>query len=387
MKSVHSPIALVRWPVALIVLFVPVFFANARFIRPDLVKIPVSRLADNLEKMVQQKPKDVNLQFNLARVHAMAYAQKTDSVQVWRNKENRGAWFGFTPKAVPFKTAKSKTAEQKKEAEKHLQKALKLYEQVYKKQPNHLAARLGHAWLKEKSGKKMEAVHEYREIIKLAWKKEGKLKSGRLGGNYVTVETAGYLIPLLDKKENAQEIQTLQQRAKQLKRLPRPVTPVVIPLRDGLTPEKIVDSTARVKFDADGSGLQKSWTWIGKDAGWLVYDRQGKGKITSALQMFGNVTFWLFWDNGYEAMRTLDDNGDGYLSGPELKGLAIWRDINGNGISEVGEVRPVRDWGIVKLSCRFESNASRDCAAFSPTGVWFEDGSVRPTYDVILRSK
>jgi hypothetical protein len=70
--------------------------------------------------------------------------------------------------------------------------------------------------------------------------------------------------------------------------------------------------------------------------------------------MFGNVTFWLFWETGYDALTSLDDNGDGVLTGDDLKGLAIWHDANGNGICDPGEVKPLSEYGIVALSCRFE---------------------------------
>ena len=140
-----------------------------------------------------------------------------------------------------------------------------------------------------------------------------------------------------------------------------------------------------MRFDADGSGLQKSWTWITPDAGWLVFDPQQTGQITSALQMFGNVSFWLFWDNGYQALASLDDNGDGVLSGAELKGLAIWQDANRNGRCEPGEVRPLAAYGIVSLSCRHRVTAGENnVAAVSGDGVRFTDGKTRPTYDVIL---
>lgn len=74
-----------------------------------------------------------------------------------------------------------------------------------------------------------------------------------------------------------------------------------------------------------------------------MFDGDGKGRINSVLQLFGNVTFWMFWRNGYEAMRALDDNGDGSPAGGELAGLGPWRDENGNGVSERGEVRALAD--------------------------------------------
>jgi hypothetical protein len=156
-------------------------------------------------------------------------------------------------------------------------------------------------------------------------------------------------------------------------------------LREGLTALDITDPGARVLFDADGSGVPKRWTWITPDAGWLVYDQRGTRDVGSALQMFGSVTFWLFWENGYRALRALDDNGDRRLTGTELTSLAIWRDRNRNGLSEPGEVQPVAAWGIVSLSCEYEIDATHpDEIPFSPSGVIFRDGSSRPTFDVSL---
>ena len=166
--------------------------------------------------------------------------------------------------------------------------------------------------------------------------------------------------------------------------MPRAITPIAIPLTDDLPATAIVDRLARVRFDADGSG-PREWTWITPEAGWLVYDAEGRGTITSALQWFGNVTFWLFWSNGYEPMRALDDNGDGELSGAELRHLAIWHDRNRDGVSDAGEVRPLAAHGIVALSCSYVDGDGARVAALSPHGARLADGRTRPTYDVILR--
>ena len=57
----------------------------------------------------------------------------------------------------------------------------------------------------------------------------------------------------------------------------------------------------------------------------------------------------MFFENGYQALAALDDDGDGYLTGKELEGLAVWRDKNGNGICDAGEVVPVGQLGIVGI--------------------------------------
>ena len=116
-----------------------------------------------------------------------------------------------------------------------------------------------------------------------------------------------------------------------------------MPLQRDLGLAGLVDPSARVSFDLDGFG-PRTWTWITPDAGWLVFDPRGTGRITSGLQLFGNVTFWLFWNTGYDALRAFDDDGNGVLRGDELAGLAVWRDVNVDGVSRAGEFTRLPPW-------------------------------------------
>jgi hypothetical protein len=361
----------------------------ARYIRPEVERVPVERLITNLEAAVKKDPKDVQARVNLARAHGMAYALKTDTAEVLKGQEDKGPWFGHEPRFVPFsKVEKTDDADKQKAAKAHLAKAVEDFKQAVKLAPDNLPARLGYAWTLEQSGEKKDAVKEYRALIDDAWKKEKDLTRLPLGGHSIVAEASGYLTPLLDKEKDSEEIATLTERADKLNKLPRPVTPIAVPLRDGLRAADLEDRSAAVAFDADGSGLKRKWTWVTKDAGWLVYDPKGKGEVTSGLQMFGGVTFWLFWETGYDALAALDDNGDGVLSGDELKGLAIWHDANGDGVCDPGEVRPLADYGIVAVSCRFERDtAHADRIAFSPRGVTFRDGRTRPTFDLVLKPR
>jgi hypothetical protein len=363
--------------------------APAMFIRQDLDKVPVDRLVTNLEETVKKDAKDLKALVNLARVHAMAYALKTDTAEVRKGKEAEGVWFGYEPALVPFsKVEKTDDADKLKAAKAHLAEAVERYKQAVALAPDDLTVRLGYSWTVDQSGDKDEAVKQYRSLLDDAWKKEQDLKSLPLGGRTVTGEGAGYLIALLDADKDKDEIATLTDRAAKLNKLPRPVTPIAVPLRDGLGARDIEDLGAAVAFDADGSGLKRKWTWITKDAGWLVYDPKEAGDVSSGLQLFGNVTFWLFWSTGYDALASLDDNRDGVLTGDELRGLAIWNDANGDGVCDPGEVRPLSDYGITAVSCRFERDpAHPDRIAFSPKGVTFRDGTTRPTFDLVLKPR
>jgi tetratricopeptide (TPR) repeat protein len=360
---------------------------TALYVTPEIRQVPVERLVSNLQREVQSDPKSVQKIINLARLHAMAFALKADELPVadFGNKTEEVPWFGFDRDHIPYKAVPAPSPAKASEAQQHLENALKYYESALALDPDNLTARLGHAWLLEQSQKKKEAIAEYRSLIELAWKNEQKASRGSRGRRFYTDEAGGYLIALLDPKQDAAEIAELQARRDKLRALPRPITPIAIPLRDELAPRDVLDPLARVRFDADGSGLRLEWSWITSDAGWLVYDAEGKGAITSALQWFGNVTFWLFWSNGYEALRALDDNADGELTGAELQHLAIWHDRNSNGASEAGEVRPLASHGIIALSCQYELGDGARLAAMSRAGVRFSDGRTRPTYDVILR--
>jgi tetratricopeptide (TPR) repeat protein len=361
---------------------------QARFMRLDLEKVPLQRLLTNLRAQAEKNPKNAQVRLNLARAHAMAYALKVDTADIWKGKEQDGIWFGYTPAFVPFTAKPTKDADKRKIAHEHLDSAIRWYRETLKLDPKNLTARLGLAWAIDQAGRKEAAIKAYREVIESAWTKEKELKLGRLGGNYVTAEAAGYLIALLDPATDQTEIKELRQRASQLQKLPRPVTPIVVPLRDGLTVRDLEDRTARVLFDADGSALPRRWTWITREAGWLVFDQKGERKIASGLQLFGNVTFWMFWANGYEALRALDANGDGWLTGRELEGLAVWQDVNGDGICDANEVKSLAELGIVALSCRYQIDPHHpDRIAFAPNGVVFRDGRRRPTFDIVLQPR
>jgi hypothetical protein len=95
----------------------------------------------------------------------------------------------------------------------------------------------------------------------------------------------------------------------------------------------------------------------------LVYDPGHTGKVTSAFQLFGP---WAFggkqlaslnggkvsgypWANGYEALATLDKNGDGKIAGDELAPLALWFDGDRDGSAQEGEVKPLDRAGVTGL--------------------------------------
>jgi hypothetical protein len=92
----------------------------------------------------------------------------------------------------------------------------------------------------------------------------------------------------------------------------------------------------------------------------------------------------MFWRDGFQALAALDDNRDGWLSGDELKGVAVWIDRNQNGKSDAGEVISLREAGIEKIGVEA---AMEDGILSHPQGVVFSDGRRAPAYDWIAESR
>ena len=369
---------------------------DALYVAVDIETVPIARLISNLEARAAADPSDLETRLNLARTHAMAYALRTDTTEATkatpatdplRDAESPAPWFGYEPNYVPWTGREPANRISPQAARSHLLEAIALFRNIVPRLAVRtydnmgLTARLGFAWCLDQAGQRDEAIAEYRRVIDLA--SPNMTDRGRRWP-LMAAEAAGYLLLLLDARRDREEIASLTRLRSEAVGMRRAITPIVIPLQDGSRPADMVDLTARVKFDADGSGLRKTWTWISTEAAWLVWRPQSTPPLNSALQLFGDVTFWLFWENGYHALRALDDDGSGELTGRELLGLAIWHDVNGNGVSESAEVAPLHDWGIVALSCEYVVDGSHLGVAMAPRGVSFLDGSQRPTYDVLL---
>ncbi len=153
---------------------------------------------------------------------------------------------------------------------------------------------------------------------------------------------------------------------------------VVVPLADRPF-DRLVDRGSDVAFDYGGAGDLRAQGWLTPDAAWLVWDPEWRGQVRTGFDMIGQRTWSVVWGDGFDALRALDDNRDGELTGGELRGLALWRDENGDGVSDPGEVLPANVHGIAALSLRRASE--RPGLVTAPEGVRFEDGHTRPLYD------
>lgn len=348
---------------------------------PEIELVPVERIAANLERRARrfretgETDEYLQVRAQLARVYALAYARRAAELEVTKDGGDLFEGPGWVP-AIPYSAYGTPVA---RPPEVYLRSALTLYAEVIAADPSDPRVRLGYAWTLEESGDTDAAIAQYREVFAMAWPEDKDMETLEYGARPISQEAALRLIDLLDPRTDAAEIARLERRSAKLDRINRWITPIMIPLADGLAFDELIDPAAAVGFDLDGSGRPRKWRWITPQAAWLVWDPAGGGRIESGLQHFGAVTFWLFWDNGYEALDALDDDGDGHLAGPELRGLALWRDADGDGRSDPGEVRPLEAWGISALA----TARSRHPLGFpySPHGVVLDDGRRRASYD------
>lgn len=232
------------------------------------------------------------------------------------------------------------------------------------------------------------ALDHYMIAYKLAIKEDAQRRHRPVAGIQVLVSynAANGYIALFEKLEGEagekKLVAEMKKSVAKIKKLPiGAITPIVFSLDQPRRLVDLLDQQRVVAFDLDGDGLIERRPWLRTDTAILVWDPTGAGEITSGRQLFGSVTWWLFWDNGYRALDALDDNRDGKLAAGELRGLAVWRDRNQDGASQSGEVTPIEKTAVIGIACH-ELSEENDCP-MNPSSLELNDGRVLPTYDWI----
>jgi hypothetical protein len=161
------------------------------------------------------------------------------------------------------------------------------------------------------------------------------------------------------------------------------VTPIVFSLIDAESICELLAPEKTVQFDINGDNRIDQLSWIRPSTGLLVWDPDNSGKITSGRQLFGSVSWWLFFPDGYRALAILDDDRDGYLKGNELRGLSAWFDRNSNGISDADEVVSLDLLNVNWIAVDAEYGEGE---LQNGNGIGFSDGKIVSTYDWVVES-
>jgi tetratricopeptide (TPR) repeat protein len=309
-------------------------------------QVPIDRVLTNLQQRLQKDTNDLEATYYLARAQSIAYAYVNGTVGISVRQTDGMPMYlhSSSDRGIPDSVQTFDTEEARKLGHQHLTNAIALYQRavVLLKRSTNIDERawtvlpvpLGLAWCLEQAGRTNDAISMYRKTLEAAWRIEvtgdfdfkqwvtnswDNVKAtayppgtntflGSIWVNY-SGEIIDCLLRLLDSVKDKEEIGHLKFEKWKITRLEgeRQISPILIPLESDARFDELVDESASVAFDLDGSGLKRRWAWITPKAGWLVYDPERTGCVESALQMFGNVTFWIFWPNGYESLISLDD--------------------------------------------------------------------------------
>lgn len=116
---------------------------------------------------------------------------------------------------------------------------------------------------------------------------------------------------------------------------------------DGDGIETVSQSQSGVHFDLNGDYFAESTGWVSADDGFAVRDVNGNGRIDDISEMFGGPD-----RSGFGDLAALDGNHDGVitLADAQFASLRIWRDLDGDGITDAGELSTLAESNIASLS-------------------------------------
>ncbi|HEV3197156.1 MAG TPA: hypothetical protein VGZ73_04600 [Bryobacteraceae bacterium] len=346
--------------------------------------VPMARLIPYTESVIRQNPDSPDAYYLLGRLHSLAFAMVTEVEADLRD--------GKPPVlagSAPDRATRETSGRLKASDIDHANKSIANYKRAVELAPDSALYHFSLGWMEEqcshfagqlgsRSGPDWidQALAEYRTAYRLALPADSKLSSHLRP--YLADEAGTAILEILKQRSGSQEeIAEISKTVADLRRRPLAVTPLIFSLNSGAALPDLL-SDRQVGFDLDGFGAGRRWPWVRPDTCILVWDPNRTGRITSGRQLFGSVTWWMFWRNGYEPLAALDDNRDGVLSGAELRGIAVWRDANSNGIADPGEVVPVEGFGIVEIAVK---PRQIDGALQRNGGIKLRDGRSLTTFD------
>ena len=135
--------------------------------------------------------------------------------------------------------------------------------------------------------------------------------------------------------------------------------PLVLDL-DGDGIELSVRSDTGAAYDVDSDGFAEHVGWVRGGDGLLARDLNHDGKIEGMSELFGNES-----TSGFSVLAGYDDNHDGVIDGNDavFSDLVVWRDANGDAITDPGELLTLADLDIVSISVQATETAPNTAVA------------------------
>lgn len=381
--------------------------ALAKFAMPG--EVPVERLIKNVGAYVKEHPREAQGYYTLGRVHYLALSMKSKTVRAFEARDAGGL------SSVPeFFQQPGKEAPSEDELKAHLAAAVENFQKALEIEPNNALFHLGMGSVMDAAvngGLELGAAPapkgEKAENGKDAWREAAAAELLRAYDLSIDLDSSHKYLPLhgleamisyeagrryvaLVKEGGAkgagpEKLAAVEKGLERLRKLQRnAITPIVFAPHGAAQLADLLDEKRTVTFDLDGAGRGQAWPWVKGDTAILVWDPKATGRIDSGRQLFGSVTWWIFWRDGYAALDALDDDRDGRLTGPELKGLAIWIDRNGNGVSDPGEVTSLESLGVESIAARWTEHEG--ASPMNRLGIRMKDGREMATWDWVARA-
>ena len=165
-------------------------------------------------------------------------------------------------------------------------------------------------------------------------------------------------------------------------------SPLVLDLDgDGVETTSVENGT---HFDHDGNDFAEKSGWVGSDDGLLVRDVNGNGMIDDGTELFGNNSVLSSGEtakNGFEALADLDSNNDGVFNSAdtEWNNVKVWKDANGNGMVDEGELLSLEQAGVAGINVDYKASTTVDASGneHKQTGTFIKtDGTTGSVHDV-----
>ncbi|WP_313433128.1 calcium-binding protein, partial [Acinetobacter sp.] len=124
---------------------------------------------------------------------------------------------------------------------------------------------------------------------------------------------------------------------------------------DGLETTNTNLKGGAILFDHNNDGIKNGTGWVKPDDGFLVFDRNGNGKVDNGSELFGDSTMLSNGKkavDGFAALADQDTNKDGKvdINDANWSHLKVWRDLNQDGVSQANELFSLEELGIVQLN-------------------------------------
>ena len=374
--------------------------------------VPTERLIKNITAYLEEKPKDAQAHYLLARVHYMSFVNRLDHVR----SNDPGSAEKLPRLTDPRQYGKAKGEEiDEDKAIEHAKAAIASFKKALELDKDNALYHLGLAGLYEqasplgseidpnpdrKEGDKQAVVTEADRFMQSAaasnltayqLDREAALakRSVFLPFYPVAYEAGKAYLRLIDqhdiKPEDDKTVTQIKADLATIDSKPKAITPIVFRV-EGKAPtalNELIADNKTVSFDLDADGVAERRPWVNPDTAILVWDPKNTGKITSGEQLFGNMTFFMLFSDGYRALDSLDDNRDGQLAGKELAGLTLWHDRNSNGVSDKGEVTPIAESSIRSIATGTTGKVN-GLHPMNTAGLTLDDGTTRPTWDWVI---